>query len=78
MPRCESKAVVVAWMIAIFAHVYSLVHDDWPGALVNYDDWPGWRPVVDYDNSLVAIMRMARRPGVGVAAGQRYRRRAHE
>jgi len=69
--------VVVAWTTAIFAHDHSLVHDDRPGAFVNYDDRPGLRPLVDYDNSLVAIMRMARRPGVGVTAGQRYRHCAH-
>lgn len=69
--------VVVAWTTAIFAHDHSLVHDHRPGAFVNYDDLPGVWPLVDYDNSLVAIMRMARRPGVGVTAGQRYRHCAH-
>ena len=59
--------IVVAWATASFAHDHSLVHDDRPGA----------RPLVDYDNSFVAIMRMARRPGVGVTAGQRYRHCAH-
>lgn len=69
--------IVMAWATAIFAHDHSLVHDDRPGALVNYDDRSGVRPLVDYDNSLVAIMRMARRPGVGVTPGQRCRRYAH-
>ncbi len=69
--------IAVAWATASFAHDHSLVYDDRPGAFVNYDDRPGLRPLVDYDNSLVAIMRMARGPGVGVTAGQRYRHCAH-